>query len=319
MTLAWSQSESDDFAGYRLYRSDTEDVGDDATLVYSTEERSVLERTDTGLVPGTTYFYRVYVEDEWGLMTGSNMVSGTTPDTESPYCSISRSPVFRPAGETFFLEAVSCADNSTAVDDLTVSWDYGDGSGWTTPTTEKSTTHSYAYRGAYTVQVAVSDSVFSSIASVPLVVTDVVDIDAGTYTMGSESETTPWPAQEPARSVSLGAFAMDVYEVTVEAYAAFLTDQGGALGHYSSGMQIDESTDGTYTALHGHEDHAATGVTWHDADAYCSWVGGWLAHRGPVGGRGQGAQRGPQLRLPLGRRAPQRARSRARPLRRSLR
>ncbi len=289
MTLAWSASESDDFAYYRLYRSETEDVGEDASLVYSTEERGVLEHADDALTPGTQYCYRVYVEDEWGITTGSNVACATTLDTEAPYCSISRSPVSRPPGEPFFLEAVSCYDNNTPVEDLTVTWDFGDGSGWTTPTTDKATSHSYAYRGGYTVQVSVSDSVYSSIASVPLVVTDTVDIPGGTYSVGRESDTTPWPDLEPARSVSLEAFRMDAYEVTVQAYTAFLNDQGGALGNYSSQQEIAESVDGVYTAHHGHEEHPITGVTWYDASAYCEWTGGWL----PTEAQWEAAARGP--------------------------
>ncbi|MFH1463133.1 MAG: SUMF1/EgtB/PvdO family nonheme iron enzyme [Pseudomonadota bacterium] len=305
MSLAWSRSDAGDFGYYRLFRAEDADVNEAATLVYSTEDQETLAHADTGLVPGTTYFYRVYAEDSWGLATGSNVVSGTTLDTESPTCVLSRAPTARPAGEPFLLEATDCRDNATAVEDLEVRWDFGDGAGWTSPSTDKETSHSYARRGAYTVQLEVSDGTYSSIVSAPLVVTELAELAAGTYTIGRESGSGPWPEQEPARAVSLHAFRVEAHEVTVQDYAAFLTDAGGAAGHYSSQQAITESVDGIYTAHHGHDDHPIAGVTWFDAAAYCAWAGGALPTEAQWEAAARGPSDGPNYQYPWGDALPQ--------------
>jgi len=70
--ISWSQNNDDDFQSYKLYESLSEDMSND-TLIYETEDR-----TDT------TYFktilnymyYKIVVEDVWGLQSTSNIEFG---------------------------------------------------------------------------------------------------------------------------------------------------------------------------------------------------------------------------------------------------
>ncbi len=294
MVLSWSQSQAADFHAYRLYRDEQLEVDEGATLVHSIGDVGLTDFLDTGLIPNTTYYYRVYVEDEWGFATGSNVVTATTLNTEAPWCSIARAPAARPIGERFGLEAVDCGDNITPVDGLLVRWDFGEGDGWTSATTDKATTHAYAHRGAYEVTLEVSDGTYTYTTATTLVVTDPHLMPAGDYLMGRETGSTPWPDQEPQRTVSLSPFLIDRFETTTASYAAFLTDGGAAEGHYHSGMEIQAEMDGSYAPQHGWDDKPMVGATWYDAAAYCAWAGGSLpteaqweaAARGPADGPG---------------------------------
>ncbi len=300
MILSWSQSQAADFGAYRLYRAEQEAVDQGASLVHTANDVGMIDFLDTGLIPNTTYYYRVYVEDEWGIASGSNVVTGTTTNTEAPWCSISRAPTTRPKGERFGFEAVECGDNATAVADLVVRWDFGEGDGWTTATTEKATSHAYSRRGAYAVWLEVSDGSNTFTTSTALVVTDPTLMPADDYLVGREAGSTPWPEIEPERQVSLSAFQLDSFETTTAAYAAFLTAQGGADGHYSASMSIQGAIDGSYTALHGWADKPAVGVTWYDAQAYCAWAGGALPTEAQWEAAARGPYDGPNYQFPWG-------------------
>lgn len=300
MILSWSQSQAADFAAYRLYRAEQEAVDQGASLVHTATDVGLTDFLDTGLIPNTTYYYRVYVEDEWGIATGSNVVSATTTNTEAPWCSISRAPAARPIGERFGFEAVSCGDTTSTIDELSVRWDFGEGDGWTSATTDKATTHAYARRGAYEVLLEVSDGTYSSTSLTTLVVTDPQLMPADDYLVGREAGSTPWPELEPEHQVSLSAFQIDRFETTTAAYAAFLTDQGGANGNYSSGMEIQAGIDGSYSAVHGWEEKPAVGGTWFDAAAYCAWAGGSLPTEAQWEAAARGPYDGPNYQYPWG-------------------
>jgi formylglycine-generating enzyme required for sulfatase activity len=300
MLLSWSQSQAADFGGYTLYRAETEAVDESALAIQATADQSLTDFLDTGLIPDTTYYYRVYVEDAWGIATGSNVVSATTTNTEAPWCSISRAPSTRPVGERFLFEAVDCGDTSSSVADLEVRWDFGDGDGWTTATTEKTASHAYARRGAYTVQLEVSDGQYSSVSSTTLVVTEPQLIPADDYLVGQPAGSSPWPDLEPEHQVSLSAFQIDAYETTTEAYAAFLSDGGGAAGHYSTSQAIQGQIDGSYQAVHGAEELPIVGITWYDAEAYCAWAGGALPSEAQWEAAARGPWDGPDHHYPWG-------------------
>jgi formylglycine-generating enzyme required for sulfatase activity len=289
MTLSWTQSSAADFGYYRLYRAQTEAVDQGATLVHSTDDRGLIDYLDTGLVPNTTYFYRVYVEDTWGIGTGSNIVTATTENTEAPWCSILRSPSVRAVGDAFSFEAVDCGDNITPVDGLLIRWDWGEGDGWTTSSSDKGATHAYSHRGAYEVLLEVSDGTYTSTTSTTLVVTEPALIPADDYLVGQPGGSTPWADLEPEHQVSLSAFQIDSLETTNDAYAAFLSDGGGAEGHHTSSMEIGQQLDGSYIPTHGAEELPVVGVTWFDAQAYCDWAGGAL----PTEAQWEAAARGP--------------------------
>jgi hypothetical protein len=63
---------------YRVYRSLSSDVDSSSFLVNTLRSIGANSIIDTGLDANTAYFYRVYVVDNTGLWTGSNVYSGTT-------------------------------------------------------------------------------------------------------------------------------------------------------------------------------------------------------------------------------------------------
>jgi len=68
--------------------------------------------------------------------------------------------------------------------------------------------------------------------------------------------------ERPRHKVSLNAFSMDVYEVTVARYARFLAATARPAPWLWDTVDVE---------LHG--DRPVIGVDWHDAEAYCRWAG----------------------------------------------
>jgi formylglycine-generating enzyme required for sulfatase activity len=91
-----------------------------------------------------------------------------------------------------------------------------------------------------------------------------VEIPGGPFQMGSDPARDPlafdnerWPGASPQATVSVPAFFIGRYEVTVAQFGAFVN----ATGHLS-----DES------ALHAPPNHPIAMVTWPEALAYCRWL-----------------------------------------------
>ena len=78
MTVSWETSTETDFLSYKLYRGADATVDESSELVAMITNRYTVEYTDGSLQDGTTYYYRIYVEDAANQTTGSNVVSGTT-------------------------------------------------------------------------------------------------------------------------------------------------------------------------------------------------------------------------------------------------
>ncbi|HUJ79254.1 MAG TPA: formylglycine-generating enzyme family protein [Nitrospiria bacterium] len=123
----------------------------------------------------------------------------------------------------------------------------------------------------------------------------MVRIPAGPFIMGSDQRDAgkrglsygiikPWYEDEhPARTVTLPAYEIDVYEVTNEQYAGFVK----ATNH-----RVPPSwTNGRYPA--GQERFPVTYVTWDDANGYCGWAGKAL----PTEAQWEKAARGADGRL----------------------
>jgi glutaminyl-peptide cyclotransferase len=88
----------------------------------------------------------------------------------------------------------------------------------------------------------------------------VVHIPAGEFLMGDDAG----PRNErPQRSVTLDAFEIGRYEVTNVQYQRFLQATGREPPPYWSGDAYPP----------GQADVPVVGVTWEDADAYCTWIG----------------------------------------------
>ncbi len=77
LRLSWSESQANDFATYRIFRSSSSPVDTNAAPIYIINTREITEYLDTRLNMGETYFYRVFVYDQGDLSAGSNEVSGT--------------------------------------------------------------------------------------------------------------------------------------------------------------------------------------------------------------------------------------------------
>ena len=82
--LTWSRSTDNDFASYRIYRSNTTVVDSLSILVTALTNQNTLEYIDKNLRAATKYFYRVYVYDQAGNATGSNSSSVTTAPNLPP-------------------------------------------------------------------------------------------------------------------------------------------------------------------------------------------------------------------------------------------
>ncbi|MCK6576781.1 MAG: bifunctional serine/threonine-protein kinase/formylglycine-generating enzyme family protein [Anaerolineae bacterium] len=123
-------------------------------------------------------------------------------------------------------------------------------------------------------------------------------VPAGCFVMGSDPARDPDAVEEemPAHRVCVSAFWMDIYEVTHEAYAAFVDAGGYADAQWWS----DEGWAWLQTnGFEGPEDRGGTAdprqprlnLSWYEADAYARWRGGRLpteaeweyAARGEVG------------------------------------
>jgi formylglycine-generating enzyme required for sulfatase activity len=94
----------------------------------------------------------------------------------------------------------------------------------------------------------------------------MVFVPGGTFKMGSdpEQDSNARTVEFPQRDVTLDSFWIDRTEVTNEMYAQCVV--AGICN------QAEYVTD---PALNG-ADHPVVGVSWHDGDDYCQWIGGHL-------------------------------------------
>lgn len=121
---------------------------------------------------------------------------------------------------------------------------------------------------------------------------DRVEIAAGTFTMGHPLGDPggygyDWKVNEgPAHDVTLAGFAIARDEVTVGQWIAFLERVGGVVAWHP--LQPVARRDGQWVATV--DDRVAiSGVSWHEARAFCAWVGGDL----PTEAQWERAARGP--------------------------
>lgn len=87
----------------------------------------------------------------------------------------------------------------------------------------------------------------------------MVVIPAGSFTMGSNEGL---PAERPEHVVTLNAYAIDRYEVSMRLYRKFLQE-----------AQRDAPPTWDDEAAETVGDRPVVGVSWADASAYCTWAG----------------------------------------------
>ena len=89
---------------------------------------------------------------------------------------------------------------------------------------------------------------------------ETVAVPAGPFVMGSSDASPEWRQH----TVELDAFHMGKYPVTNEQYAAFVREHRDNRPRQSGWFFT--------TPPAGQLDHPVTGITWHDAAAYCEWL-----------------------------------------------
>jgi len=79
MTIIWNKTDAQDFREYKLYRRDTPGL-DETTgeLIYVSTSKNDTSFVAENLIPYETYYYRIYLMNEFGRMGGSNIVSEAT-------------------------------------------------------------------------------------------------------------------------------------------------------------------------------------------------------------------------------------------------
>lgn len=105
-------------------------------------------------------------------------------------------------------------------------------------------------------------------AAGPVITRDMIDIPAGTYTVGQNNSK---PKNGPAHEVELPAFAIDRFEVTNDDFAAFVEATA-----YTTYAEESGNSKTWRTAAEGKGNHPVVYVTWNDALAFCEWAGGRL-------------------------------------------
>jgi sulfatase modifying factor 1 len=148
--------------------------------------------------------------------------------------------------------------------------------------------------GKYNVNTQVDSVIFYKPTSTPVnpVSIEMVNIPAGTFTMGSPTGEVSRSSDETQYSVTLSAFRMSKYEVTNAQYAAFLNAKGiGSNGLYAAGayptLALIFASSGSYDwGLHyntnkwepvaGYENNPVINVTWYGATEFATYAGGTL-------------------------------------------
>ncbi len=82
--LTWTVNKDADFSLYKLFRSDVEKVDSTSLMVAISSIQTSNYCVDSLLAYNHKYYYRVYVYDQRGLISGSNIVSGQTPADAAP-------------------------------------------------------------------------------------------------------------------------------------------------------------------------------------------------------------------------------------------
>lgn len=77
--INWSASDDDKFESYKLYKHNSSGIDElNGELIHVATSSDEVEFTDINFDPLSTYYYRVYVENNKGISSGSNIESITT-------------------------------------------------------------------------------------------------------------------------------------------------------------------------------------------------------------------------------------------------
>ena len=84
IVLNWTESQDQNFSAYFLYRSQNPGVSETSELIEILSDRANNRYFHQNLEPNSSYYYKVYVYDSFGLFSGSNEIVVTTLADEPP-------------------------------------------------------------------------------------------------------------------------------------------------------------------------------------------------------------------------------------------
>ncbi|MEI7615982.1 MAG: hypothetical protein WCJ54_04640, partial [Actinomycetota bacterium] len=93
--LSWVQSTDDKFVSYKIVRVDNPAVNPiypENDVIATISDKNIINYTDTDIIPGKAYFYTLWILDEAGNLTSSNVLPLPTPKYA---ISINRMPVLQ--------------------------------------------------------------------------------------------------------------------------------------------------------------------------------------------------------------------------------
>ncbi len=85
MRLTWTETAISNFKEYRVYRSESSGVSESSVLLAVITNRATTTFTDTGLVARKTYYYRVFLYNQYDDGIGSNQSSAMTAGVGWPW------------------------------------------------------------------------------------------------------------------------------------------------------------------------------------------------------------------------------------------
>jgi formylglycine-generating enzyme required for sulfatase activity len=107
--------------------------------------------------------------------------------------------------------------------------------------------------------------------SAEVILPPMCDVPAGPFLMGSDpaKDNNARPSEQPQHWVTLGAFQIGQYPVTVAEYACFIraTGRTAPTGTDGEGYQMTWQTQ-----LHQRSDHPVVMVNWQEAMSYAQWL-----------------------------------------------
>jgi hypothetical protein len=84
VALRWNLTQENAFSAYRIFRSESAPVDSMDRLVATVTSAATLEFKDRDVIEGKTYYYRVYVQNSFGLETGSNTLEAPILNLRPP-------------------------------------------------------------------------------------------------------------------------------------------------------------------------------------------------------------------------------------------